>query len=64
MKINIRIIRLSALFLLPLIIASCEYLDQQPDNLLTGDQIWQTRANAEAYLYNIYSYVQAASGWW
>jgi hypothetical protein len=61
MKIHIRIVHLLALFLLPLIMASCEYLDQQPDNLLTGDQIWQTRANAEAYLYNIYSYVQAAS---
>ncbi len=39
-------------------LASCsKYLDKKPDNLLTEDQIWQTRANAEAYLYNIYGYV-------
>lgn len=38
-------------------LASCsKYLDKKPDNLLTDEQIWQTRANAEAYLANIYSY--------
>lgn len=38
-------------------LVSCtKYLDKKPDNLLTDDQIWQTRANAEAYLSNIYSY--------
>jgi starch-binding outer membrane protein, SusD/RagB family len=36
--------------------ACTKYLDKKPDNLLTDDQIWQTRANAEAYLSNIYSY--------
>ncbi|MBO9727437.1 MAG: RagB/SusD family nutrient uptake outer membrane protein [Chitinophaga sp.] len=36
--------------------ACSKYLDKKPDNLLTDDQIWQTRANAEAYLSNIYSY--------
>jgi len=42
---------------------SCKkYLDQKPDNLLTEDQIWQTRANAEAYLYNIYSLVHNTNG--
>lgn len=36
--------------------ACTKYLDKKPDNLLTEEQIWQTRANAEAYLNNIYSY--------
>src|SRR5579872_1423692 len=44
-------------------IFSCrKYLDQKPDNLLTEDQIWQTRANAEAYLYNIYSQLHNSDG--
>ena len=29
---------------------SCSYLDKKPDNLRTMDQIWQTRADAEAFL--------------
>src|SRR5882757_9203613 len=42
---------------------SCKkYLDQKPDNLLTEDQLWQTRANAEAYLYNIYSLLHNNDG--
>lgn len=41
---------------LSLTVFSCKkYLDQKPDNLLTDEQIWQTRANAESYLNNIYS---------
>lgn len=43
-------------------LTSCSYLDQQPDNLLTADQIWDTKANAEAYLYNVYSYVYQTDG--
>jgi hypothetical protein len=47
------------IFLLP----SCKkYLDQKPDNLLTEDQLWQTRANAEAYLNNIYSLMHINDG--
>jgi len=49
--------------LIPASFISCKkYLDQKPDNLLTEDQIWQTRANAEAYLYNIYSLVHNTDG--
>src|SRR5215216_3742418 len=49
--------------LLALVFASCaKYLDKKPDNLLTQDQIWQTKANAEAYLYNVYSYVYNTDG--
>ena len=45
------------------ILLSCsKYLDKKPDNLLTEDQIWQTRANAEAYLNNIYSIVYNTDG--
>jgi hypothetical protein len=51
------------LLCLLVILSSCsKYLDKKPDNLLTEDQIWQTRANAEAYLYNIYSYVYNTDG--
>lgn len=41
---------------------SCHYLDKKPDNLLTEDQIWLTRAHAEGYLNNIYSYVYNHDG--
>jgi hypothetical protein len=51
------------LLVLLVVLSSCsKYLDKKPDNLLTEDQIWQTRANAEAYLYNIYSYVYNTDG--
>ncbi|HKO82448.1 MAG TPA: RagB/SusD family nutrient uptake outer membrane protein [Chitinophagaceae bacterium] len=44
-------------------LSSCsKYLDKKPDNLLTEDQIWQTRANSEAYLNNIYGYVHNSDG--
>lgn len=42
--------------------SSCNYLDQEPDNLLTSDMIWSTRANAEAYLNSVYSYVHVTDG--
>lgn len=35
----------------------CKYLDVAPDNLLTSDMLWETRANAEGYLNNIYGNV-------
>lgn len=38
-------------------VTSCDYLDQKPENLKTSDLIWKTRADAEAYLYNIYGYI-------
>src|SRR5690606_2254366 len=43
-------------------LCSCHYLDKKPDNLLTEDQLWMTRANAESYLNNIYSYVHNHDG--
>jgi len=43
-------------------LSSCNYLDQEPDNLLTSEMIWSTRANAEAYLNNVYSYVHVTDG--
>jgi len=39
-------------------VMGCNYLDKQPDNLLTADMLWQTRANAESYLYQIYGSIQ------
>jgi starch-binding outer membrane protein, SusD/RagB family len=51
------------LLILLVVLSSCsKYLDKKPDNLLTEDQIWQIRANAEAYLYNVYSYVYNTDG--
>lgn len=61
MKINHKLLQLLTSLCLLLTVSSCDYLDQQPDNLLTGEQIWQTRGNAEAYLYNVYSYVQSSA---
>lgn len=51
---------MAACFLLGLFaIAGCnKYLDKKPDNLLTSDMIWQTRANAEGYLYQVYGHVR------
>lgn len=43
-------------------LASCNYLDKKPDNLLEEEQIWQTRTNAEAYLNNIYGYIHTTDG--
>ncbi len=44
-------------------LASCtKYLDKQPDNLLTEEMIWQTRTNAEGYLYNVYSHIYFSDG--
>ena len=49
--------------LVSVLLFSCtKYLDQKPDNLLTEEQIWKTKANAEAYLNNIYSYVHQTDG--
>jgi hypothetical protein len=48
--------------LMGVLFSSCNYLDQQPDNLLTSDQIWETKANAEAYLHNVYSYLYQSDG--
>ena len=39
------------------IVTSCDYLDQKPENLKTSDMIWETRTDAESYLYNIYGYI-------
>lgn len=53
----------AVLFLLmPVIMVSCYYLDKKPDNLLTEEMIWQTRANAESYLNNIYGYMHNTDG--
>lgn len=51
---------LIALFFSMVLFSGCnKYLDKKPDNLLTSDMIWQTRANAEAYLNEVYSFVQS-----
>ena len=49
--------------LLVLFVLGCsKYLDKKPDNLLTEEQVWQTKANAEAYLNNVYPYVYNTDG--
>ncbi|WP_109700087.1 RagB/SusD family nutrient uptake outer membrane protein [Chitinophaga deserti] len=49
--------------LLAICFASCtKYLDKQPDNLLTEEMVWQTRAGAEGYLHNVYSHIYLTDG--
>lgn len=62
MKKHISILTVIATGLMVVILNSCNYLDQEPDNLLTKEQIWETKGNAEAYLNNIYSYVHQTDG--
>ncbi|SEM84890.1 Starch-binding associating with outer membrane [Mucilaginibacter gossypiicola] len=61
MKKNILIMAIG-LCCLSAVLSSCNYLNKKPDNLLTSDLIWGTRANAEAYLYNIYGYIKQTDG--
>lgn len=57
-KISYRFFLTHGLIIVLLVVAGCsKYLDKKPDNLLTSDMIWQTKANAEAYLNQVYSYV-------
>ena len=44
-----------------LMMTGCEYLDKEPDNIRIFDMIWETRADAEAYLYNVYGYIWVAA---
>ncbi|QTE39637.1 RagB/SusD family nutrient uptake outer membrane protein [Mucilaginibacter gossypii] len=61
MKKNILIMVVGICFL-SACLSSCNYLNKKPDNLLTSDLIWSTRANAESYLYNIYGYIKQTDG--
>ena len=38
-------------------LSACSYLDKQPDNLRTSDRIWESRADAEAFLNRVYAYI-------
>ncbi|MDH7461156.1 RagB/SusD family nutrient uptake outer membrane protein [Chitinophagaceae bacterium 26-R-25] len=61
MKIDINkilVYSLGCCMLITVATGCSKYLDKKPDNLLTSDMIWQTRANAEAYLNNIYGNIQ------
>lgn len=57
-----KLIIAAGLWLLSAALCSCNSLNQTPDNLLTSELIWSTRANAESYLYNIYGYVLQTDG--
>lgn len=59
MKYTFKYILSATLFVTSLMITTtgCNYLDEKPDNIRTFDMIWQTRADAESYLYNIYGYI-------
>ncbi|HEY6083697.1 MAG TPA: RagB/SusD family nutrient uptake outer membrane protein, partial [Chitinophagaceae bacterium] len=61
MKTNIYA-RAAGTLILAIILSSCNYLSKKPDNLLTSDLIWSSRANAESYLYNIYGYIPETDG--
>lgn len=59
-KIKHNLLSAGPAFLLMALLSGCaKYLDKKPDNILSSDLVWQTRANAEAYLYQVYGYVQA-----
>lgn len=59
MQLHAKNITAACLLISLLAIAGCsKYLDKKPDNLLTSDMLWQTRANAEAYLYQVYGYIR------
>jgi starch-binding outer membrane protein, SusD/RagB family len=50
----------SMLLCLMLVLGCSKYLDKQPDNIITSDMLWQTKANAEAYLNQVYGYIQTS----
>ena len=50
----------SLVICLLLVLGCSKYLDKKPDNIITSDMLWQTRANAEAYLNQVYGYVQTS----
>ncbi|NII25945.1 RagB/SusD family nutrient uptake outer membrane protein [Pseudoflavitalea sp. X16] len=50
----------SLVICLLLVLGCSKYLDKKPDNIITSDMLWQTRANAEAYLYQVYGYIQTS----
>jgi hypothetical protein len=57
------IIRYSFLFLLAGTLGSCsKYLDKQPDDMLTLDQVFEQQAETEKYLANVYSYLPPSEG--
>src|SRR5690606_7300406 len=36
-------------------IASCDFLEKEPDDMKTDTMIWKSRVETEKYLYNVYS---------
>lgn len=51
-------------FLLPLLAACSDYLDQVPNDRITMDEVFQKQDPTEKYLANVYSYVPDESGAW
>lgn len=43
------------LLIIPFLWQCSDYLDKQPDDMKTDEMVWRSRAETEAYLYNIYS---------
>lgn len=59
MKQKINHILTSGILIISLLLipTGCDYLDKEPDNIRTFDMLWETRADAERALYNIYGYI-------
>ena len=49
------------LFAFLLIAVGCDFLDKLPDDMRTGETVWSSRSETEAYLYNVYSQIPAAN---
>jgi hypothetical protein len=59
-RIAKNIFSFSLVICLLLVLGCSKYLDKKPDNIITSDMLWQTRANAEAYLNQVYGYIQTS----
>lgn len=56
-----KLLYIGAFILLAMMSACSDFLDKQPDDMLTDEMIWSSRVQTEAFLYNVYSQIPAAS---
>lgn len=53
--------RLLYITLVIFILGSCEFLDKLPDDMKTGETVWTSRKETEAFLYNVYAAIPTPS---
>lgn len=49
------------LFAALLMVGCSDFLEKLPDDMRTGETVWSSRSETEAYLYNVYSQIPAAN---